>query len=177
MSDAGSCGVVCAWNAGAASLGSVELTPCRRVKCTGVKSGTVGVDETDEKRNVGVGGAPCPARCFFCRALARFNRSSLQHQSLRPAKKDETNAPNLPFKRRAETSDHLCATKDILESSNNLLELDRIHITQHSLTAPSLTNFESRISKARIEQFPVTPRPFTGPICIDYQRSLGLRKR
>jgi hypothetical protein len=87
MSDAGSRAVVCSWNAGAASLGSVELTPCRRAKCTGVKSGTVGVDETDEKRNVGVGGAPCPARCFFCRALARFNRSSLQHQSLRPAKK------------------------------------------------------------------------------------------
>ena len=58
ISDAGSRGVVCAWKTGAASMGSVELIPCRRAGCTGVKSGTEGVDETDEKRNVGVGGAP-----------------------------------------------------------------------------------------------------------------------
>ena len=79
MSDAGSRGVVCPRNAGAASLGNVEWTPCRRAGCIGVKSGTVGVDEaTDETRNVGVGGAPSPARCFLCNAFARFNKSGLQ---------------------------------------------------------------------------------------------------
>ena len=88
MSDAGSRGVVCAWNTGAASMGSVELIPCRRAGCTGVKSGTVGVDETDEKRNVGVGGAPSPARCFFCKALARFNISFLQHPTVETSKKE-----------------------------------------------------------------------------------------
>ena len=157
MSEAGSRGVVCAWNTGAASLGSVELNPCRRAGCTGVKSGTVGVDETDEKRNVGVGGAPCPTRCFFCKALARFNRSCLQHPTIETSKKEETSTPNLPLKRRSETSDHLCTPENILESLNNVLEVDCIHVTHHPLTAPSCTNFESDISKARIEQLPITP--------------------
>ena len=79
MSDAGSRGVVCPRNAGAASLGIVESTPCHRAGCTGVKSGTVGVDDaTDETRRVGVGGAPSPARCFLCSAFARFNKFGLQ---------------------------------------------------------------------------------------------------
>ena len=80
MSDSGIRGVVCPWkNVGAASLGNVESTRRHREGCTGVKSGTVGVDEhTDETRRVGVAGAPSPARCFLCNAFARFNISDLQ---------------------------------------------------------------------------------------------------
>ena len=138
----------------------VELNPCRRAGCTGVKSGAVGVDETDEKRNVGVGGAPCPTRCFFCKALARLTDPACNTQPLRPAKKQETSTPNLPLKRRSKTSNHLCTPENILELLNNVLKVDCTHITHGDpspLTALSCTNFESDISKARIEQLPITP--------------------
>jgi hypothetical protein len=92
-------------------------------------------------------------------------------------KKTKADTLNLPFKGWTETGDHLFATKDALESPNNVLEVDRIHVTKHSLVAPSRTNFEPYVSKASIEQFPVTARPFTGPIGVDNQRSLGPTER
>jgi hypothetical protein len=52
--------------------------------------------------------------------------------------------------------DRLFTTKDVLESPNYVLELDRIHVTKHSLLAPSRANFEPYVSKASIKQFPVT---------------------
>jgi hypothetical protein len=91
-------------------------------------------------------------------------------------KATNANTPNLPFKRWTETSDHLFTAKDILKSPNNVLEIDRIYITQHSLMAPSRTNFEPHISKACIKQFPVTARPITGPISVNDQRSRGAPK-
>jgi hypothetical protein len=100
MSDAGSRGVVIPRNAGAASLGNVESTPRHSEGCTGVKSGTVIVDEqTDERRRVGVGGAPSPARCFLCSAFARFNKSGLQCRWLLWAKASRSKYP----KRTAQT--------------------------------------------------------------------------
>jgi hypothetical protein len=68
----------------------------------------------------------------------------------------KANTLNLPFKGWTETGDRLFTAKDVLESPNNVLELDRIHVTKHSFVTPSRTNFEPYVSKASIKQFPVT---------------------
>jgi len=63
---------------------------------------------------------------------------------------------NLPLKGWTETRDRLFTSKNILESPNNFLELDRIHVTQHSLVAPSRANLESNVSETCIKQLPIT---------------------
>jgi hypothetical protein len=71
-------------------------------------------------------------------------------------KETKANTLNLPFKGWTETGDHLFTAKDVLKSPNNVLEVDRIHVTKYSLVTPSRTNFEPYVSKASIKQFPVT---------------------
>jgi hypothetical protein len=63
---------------------------------------------------------------------------------------------NLPFKGWTEKADHLFTAKDVLESPNNVLEVDCIHVTKHSLVTPSRANFEPYVSEASVKQFPVT---------------------